>query len=363
MDNRRVLIMSGVAARWTPATLEVVPVPLRLLLRWVSIAVSLVIAAPAAPAFADPARPGNTVSVVDAVVPPVPGVRADIVGGDAFLRLTATPGTEVRIPGYLGEPYLRIEADGSVWRNAESPATTLNEDRYITGDTPDVITRPNAAASLAEPRWEPYGGGGTVLWHDHRVHWMGSGNPPTIDAEGLVQQWEVPVEVDGQEVLITGRLLRRPAASTGWWGAALVAAGFVALIVMRRRVVAAMAVIGVVAGFGVAVSWWAWASLPQPARSAPAMAVLASVAALCTAATYATRHQVVAGPLLAGAGTSLVLMAWLGRQGVTAAVVPGLDDPWPWRVAVTAALGAGLVALVSGAQTASRSRAPVSLEG
>jgi hypothetical protein len=338
-------------------------VPLRLLLRWLLVAVLLVIAMPAAPAFADPARPGNTVSVVDAVVPSALGVMADIVGGDAFLRLTAVPGTEVRVPGYLGEPYLWIEPDGSVWRNAESPATTLNEDRYLSGDTPEVTTRPDAVASLPAPRWEPYGGGGTVLWHDHRVHWMGSGNPPTIDANGLVQRWEVPVEVDGQTVSITGRLLRRPAASPWWWGGAVVAVGLVTLALLRRRVTVAVVVVGAVAVFGAAVSWWAWASLPGPARSAPAMAVLASVAALCAVATYATRRQVVAGPLLAGAGSSLVFMAWLGRQGVTAAMVPGLDDPWLWRVAVTAALGAGLVALVSGAQTASRSRAPVSLDG
>lgn len=335
----------------------------RLLLRWLLAAAVLVVVTPASPASADPARPGNTVSVVDAMVPSTPGVVADIVGGDAFLRLRVRAGTEVRVPGYAGEPYLWIKPDGSVWRNGESPASTLNEDRYLTGDGPEVTTRPDAATGLAEPRWEPYGHGGTVLWHDHRVHWMGSGNPPTIDADGLVQRWEVPVEVDGQTVSITGRLLRKPAASAWWWSGVAVAAGLVALALIRRRVVAAMAAVGAVAVYCGAVAWWAWASLPGPARSAPAMAVLASVGVLTLAGASIMRRQIAAGPLLAGAGTSLLCTAWLGRQGVTASVIPGLEHPWLWRSAVTASFGAGLVALLYGAQTASRSRAPVSLEG
>ena len=56
-------------------------------------------------------------------------MRAHVVGGDAFLELTVDEGTEVVVPGYGGEPYVRFLADGTVERNTRSEATYLNEDR------------------------------------------------------------------------------------------------------------------------------------------------------------------------------------------------------------------------------------------
>jgi hypothetical protein len=314
---------------------------------------------PASPARADAARPGNTVSVVESVTPDVSGVRVDIVGGDAFVRLRADRGVEVQIPGYLGEPYLWIRPDGTVWRNAESPATVLNEDRYLNGDEPDVVTRPGEA--LPEPRWQPYGRTGTVLWHDHRVHWMGSGMPPTIDADGLVQRWEVPISVDGVEVIVGGALRRREGASSLWWGVAVGVAA--ALAAASRRLTAVLWISMGASAAMAAVAWRVWASLPSPARAMPTLAVLATLASLALAFSAGRRSSVLAGPLTAGAGMALLLAGWLGGVGVTAAVVPGLATPWLWRVAVTITVGVGAVALFRGVQTASRSRAPVSLDG
>lgn len=313
---------------------------------------------PAKPALADPARPGNTVSVVESVKPTALGIVADIVGGDAFLRVRAASGVEVEIPGYLGEPYLVIRSDGTVWRNADSPATLLNEDRYIAGPTPDISTVPDQ--TNAEPRWEAYGRGGEVLWHDHRVHWMGTGTPPTIDPNGLVQQWEVPITVDGVPVMVAGGLYRVNGASPLWWGVAIVAAG---LIVAGRRAGAHLGGIALIAAALSVVGWATWASLPSAARSAPVIGLLASVAMVAAVAAWWGRRSVLAGPFTAGAGTALLLAGWSGRSEVTAAVIPGLADAWQWRFAIAASVGAGAVALVSGAQTARRSRAPVSLEG
>lgn len=349
--------------RWTSDTVQVVPTVFTLP-RFRVLLAALVVGGlwPASPALADAARPGNTASVVQSIEPAALGVVADIVGGDAFLRVRATPGVEVEIPGYLGEPYLWIRSDGTVWRNASSPATVLNEDRYITGPTPDMSTRPDQVAP--EPRWEAYGQGGTVLWHDHRVHWMGTGTPPTIDPDGLVQRWEVPMTVDGVPVTVAGGLFRLEGASTWWWGVAIVVAGLLAISLrMGARPGAVAMVAAVVAAVVNVVAWTAWASLPTPARSAPVIGLLAVLAVLATAAAWWGRRSFVAGPALAGAGAALLLAGWSGRTGVTAAVVPGLDQAWLWRVSIAAAVGAGAVSLVSGAQTASRSRAPVSLDG
>ena len=314
---------------------------MRSLVRFVSIVVLVVGLWPVSPVRADPARPGNTVSQVQSLTPAVAGVVVDIVGGDAFLRVRASPGVEVLIPGYAGEPYLWIRRDGSVWRNAESPDTVLNEDRYITGDTPDATTQ--LGVTMPEPSWESYGTGGEVLWHDHRVHWMGSGDPPTIDPDGLVQRWEVPIEVDGVDVVVSGSLLRRSPATAAWWAVAVVTA--VAVGVMGRRSSRAVVLsVTAVGGMSALTGWWAWWALPGPARSVPVVGLLAVVAVMAGGLALWRRAPVPHGPLVAGAGTALLIAAWWARAGVTAAVIPAVDPAWPWRLAVTASFGVGAVA-------------------
>ena len=104
----------------------------------------------AAPAAADPPRPTDYRSTVTAVTPAADGVRAEIVGGDAFLELRVDEGTRWSCRGTEGEPYLRFRADGTVERNIRSPATYLNDDRQGAVDLP-----PRADAE-AEPEWEPW---------------------------------------------------------------------------------------------------------------------------------------------------------------------------------------------------------------
>ena len=172
-------------------------------LRWVVAgAVVLLTTAVGIPAVgADEARPTNYESVIDSVRPKPKSLRVEIVGGDAFVQVTVEPGTEVQIPGYDGEPYLRVDADGTVLRNRRSAATYINEERY--GDTEPLPDRVDAAAA---PDWERIGDGGVVAWHDHRVHWMLDSPPQTGD--GVVQPWTVPMSVDGAEVQVEGRVGR-----------------------------------------------------------------------------------------------------------------------------------------------------------
>jgi len=76
----------------------------------------------ATPAAADGTGPSRYESVIDDVQPDLDEVEVEIVGGDAFFQVTADEGTEVAIDGYDGEPYLRIDADGTVFENTRSPA-------------------------------------------------------------------------------------------------------------------------------------------------------------------------------------------------------------------------------------------------
>ena len=54
----------------------------------------------------------------------------EVLQGDDQLHLRNDTGRELLIEGYEGEPYLRFDADAGVFRNANSPATYLNEERY-----------------------------------------------------------------------------------------------------------------------------------------------------------------------------------------------------------------------------------------
>lgn len=173
----------------------------RLLTVVLTLVVTGIALAPAA--GADGVRPSNYVSVIDSVEPSTDTVQVEILGGDSFFQVTADPGTEVSIPGYDGEPYLRILADGRVQQNERSPATYLNVSRNA-----QVNRFPDEVSSSADPQWRTIASGGQVAWHDHRIHWM-LPDAPEVGAGGVVQTWELPMQVDGADVVVTGRLLHR----------------------------------------------------------------------------------------------------------------------------------------------------------
>ena len=113
-----------------------------------------------------------------------------VLQGDDQLDLRNDTGRELVIEGYEGEPYLRFGADGGVFRNANSPATYLNEERYGGVDVPA------SASKTATPRWERVSRGNSYNWHDHRIHWMSTIDPPKVrqakDKPHHVFDWNVP---------------------------------------------------------------------------------------------------------------------------------------------------------------------------
>jgi hypothetical protein len=169
----------------------------------------------AAPASADPATPTNYRSQV--VYVEGPGVATvEVIGGDAFVRLTAVPGVTLEVLGYEGEEYIRFDPDGSVYVNQRSPSKYLNDDRYA-----DVVL-PAEADSQAAPRWEAVSADATYSWHDHRTHWM-SPTPPAavgaLDGAQTVQifDWVLPFRADGEDGKIVGVLTWVPGATRVPW--------------------------------------------------------------------------------------------------------------------------------------------------
>jgi hypothetical protein len=177
----------------------------------------------------------NYRSVINGVTPSAPGLRVQVLNGDDRLELTNHSGKDVLVPGYSGEPYMRVLADGTVQVNQRSEATYLNTERNGTASVPP------SADNKAAPVWKTLDRTGRVQWHDHRIHWMGNGLPPQVTDKAKtakVFDWKVPVRVGARTAAIRGTLSWVRPAGGGPPAAAI--AGLVALVALGLLAVAAV---------------------------------------------------------------------------------------------------------------------------
>ena len=148
-------------------------------------------------------RKGYHSSVVR-LVPASPVIHVTVVDSDDRLQMRVDGSHTVVIDGYQGEPYLRF-SPGGVYRNARSPATYLNDDRF------GRVRLPAGANAKAPPQWVTVAPRGrTYEWHDHRIHWMSTSYPPVVAADRSsphrIFDWIVPGTVDGRRLAVHGRL-------------------------------------------------------------------------------------------------------------------------------------------------------------
>jgi len=182
----------------------------------------------------------NYRTTFESISPPTPGLSVRVLDAGSFIELTWTGGYDLTVLGYDREPYLRLGPDG-VYRNRLSTATYLNVSRVL-GPVPAY------ADDTAPPQWVKLSSGRSVVWHDHRIHWMGGPTAPDIlaapGAVHLVDDWqilltsarltaELPQGV-APTVTIAGRLDWAPGPSPWPWTAVLVV----------------LAAVGIAAGFG-----------------------------------------------------------------------------------------------------------------
>ncbi len=332
----------------------------RLVLRRAVVCGVLLALSPASTVFADPAGPTDYRSEVTKIVPSTAPISARIVGGDSFLSLDVTPGSDVFVKGYSAELYIWIDNAGVVWQNRKSPATYYNAERF-------GAEIPPFADPAAEPEWERIGSGYSWSWHDHRVHRMEPFAPLNSVPGDQILDAVVPVIVNGEAVEIHVISLWVPSPSPvpvivgtafslgliGWWlrsrrshpltdrRALRLAAGLTVPIGLAALVIGAWQFVSLPASTGPLWTWWIL----------PLVAVLASVSAIFS--SVGSPSSGAAG--LAIAGTQLGLWAWERRTGLWRAILP-TEAPWWLDRAVTAAilpvsLGAvclGLYVLASG---------------
>lgn len=200
-----------------------------------AVAAALLLGAPAA--LAHQGNP-NYRSVVTSVTPEVDGIHVEVLNFDDRLLLHNTSGRDITILDYADppKPYAQLLADGTVRVNTNSEAYYLNEDRL--GD----VTVPKDLGS--EPSWKELSKSSRFEWHDHRAHWMGTGDPPNLTDKSVrtkIDDWTVPIEVGGTAGRIAGTLTWVPLDGGGlplgaiFAFAALLIALSVAVFVIRRR--------------------------------------------------------------------------------------------------------------------------------
>ena len=137
----------------------------------------------------------NYVSILRSVAPATDRFSVRVVEAGSRLELTWRSGGALIVEGYDEEPYLRITSAG-VDENLRSTATYANRTRAGTQVIPDDAD-PSAA-----PKWSRVSTEPVARFHDHRIHWMGTGRPPVVaQSAGRVhhiQDWTVVVK-DGEQ--------------------------------------------------------------------------------------------------------------------------------------------------------------------
>ncbi len=317
-------------------------------------------------AGADPAVPTHYRSRVTALDPSVEGARVDVVGGDAFLRIAVAAGHSANVYGYGRggsgeEPYLRIDADGTVSANRNSPAFWLNSDRYA------AVQPPPTASVDAPPEWQVVGHGGSYAWHDHRIHWMSPTPPPAVaraqDGEPVkVFDWQVPIAVDAQPVTVRGELMWLPATTPTAAAVVAVAVAAALLVGWRHRpVVLAGLVAASAAGLVVAVG--RYLVTPPDTRGLPLGLLAPAVAFAGAVAAGVFRRRRPEFAAAVGLATAALLAAW-SLPGVSAlwkpvlpTVLPTSADRLAFAIAVAGALASGLT-LLAQRLTVTRARTP-----
>nr|WP_218860324.1 hypothetical protein [Petropleomorpha daqingensis] len=297
-----------------------------------------------------------------AVTPPMPGVSVRVLQFGDDVELVNASATEVVVPGYTDEPYLRIGPDG-VWRNRNSPST------YINLDPSGRAPLPSYADAHADPDWERVSTDAAYVWHDHRTHWMIAGQlPPAVAADPSrphrVFEWSIPVSYGSSKAVVTGELTWSPPPSP-WlvWPAYLLLAlvGVVSGLVARSP-----RPVGVLLSVGAAAALWHGLATPAPAASVGSHTG-AVVSALLPAVLVLLIAVLGVRSAWRGRGVMTGLMALLLGWLLLVEGLPDVDVLWTSHVlssgpsllgraavAVMVALGAGLV--VGGAFAARRFR-------
>ncbi len=306
-------------------------------------------------AGADPARPGNFRSWVDRITPATDAISARVVGGDGFLDLKVQPGHTVDVPGYTGEPWLRINAQGRVQENQASSATYLNASRYGNASNTAIPSWVTIKRATDDPIWKTVGHNGHYVWHDHRIHYMTPQIAPTVIpgtnrvviSDRSDGRWYIDLKVDGHPTQILGELHIYPAPSPALpWAVAAVLFVALSVIGLTLRGVAtrlAAALLVVMAALGLWAGFAELSVIPTLAGGNPIWVALPAVCIVAGLGALALRGS---------ASRSIAILAGAAALGVWAVLrVPAFDKAVPLgdlNPTLTRLIAAGALGIAAG---------------
>jgi hypothetical protein len=295
--------------------------------------------------FADPAGPTDYLSEIRSVEPAISSIEVAVLGGDSFVQLTVSPGTDVIVLGYQTEDYLWFQADGSVLENQNAPSTYTNDDRYGGGQPPPNATRD------AEPEWKLVASNGRYSWHDHRAHWMQPIRPAGKQVGDQIVEGVIPLIVDGDDVDVTVISTWQPEPSpVPMFAGAIAALGLVGFGVWRWRSGQRSALLAApVAAASVVAGVLQYTSLPSetgPRLVWIVLPMIAVLAAMTAAVAEARDADFVARGAVLVVGVQLAIWGIVKRDGLTAALIPTDAPAWFDRLTTSGALAGG-IALVT----------------
>ncbi len=292
----------------------------------------------------------NFHTILDGLRPATPGVDARLGSDREQIELGVTGSARVTVLGYDDEPYLRIDRRG-VFENRNSRAVVINRSRIMTS-VPIRIRR-------GPPRWVKISNGPIAQWHDHRVHWMGGAHPAVVTRDPshahVIDEWSIPLVVDGDAAAITGELRWQPPPTAWVWWTAAAAVGSIVLVGLRTRWQRAVLMVALVT-MGVSEALHLWGSWPFTRGGladhlADAIPTLAAIAACGGAAVWLrVRGAASAAPGILVAGLFVLIGGGLADLPILShSWIPSRLEPVVARAAVALALGLGTATAIFGA--------------
>jgi hypothetical protein len=119
-------------------------------------------------------EPTNYRPRVQLIDPRIAGLEVRLVELGDKVEVQNRTGREITVLGCEDELYLRVgPAASSATRALPPPTSTASANQA-------APPCPNGPTPTHHQDWERVASNATVRWHDHRVHWMGSADPPAV---------------------------------------------------------------------------------------------------------------------------------------------------------------------------------------
>jgi hypothetical protein len=218
-------------------------------IRKAALSAALVSALAAVPAAAHEGDPHYRSTVVQ-IIPATDGLSGTVLDHDDELQLVNKSGKDVIVLDQDGEPYARLQADGTVQVNGRS-SLARGENAPPSGAQASATLLAHAGheheGAPLRSAWVTVDRTGRYAWHDPRINYRVRAVPPQVtdtSKETKVKDWRVPLLVAGQagDVLGTLTWLGEPGGGSSFPTAAVVslvvlallAAGAVVLVRRRR---------------------------------------------------------------------------------------------------------------------------------